>query len=235
MNWFKKVSIITSEQDIWIALAAIAASLLVFVAVLTIILPYIVDWIKRPQIDIDFFNPIHPHLRETKIWEIPRDDPSLRNFICDLYPLSVSITNNGGIPARNAQPHITNMWTNINGIWQPHSHWIPVPIRWSLDELAPIPTQERDLFTKRPYVVNLLGVRSDHLNMFFLETLLMPGGQESTYPPGKYCFEVTVFADRAPTVCYFYITWQKGTNQDFEEVKSRLEIKLSKNSPTSTE
>ncbi len=87
------------------------------------------------------------------------------------------------------------------------------------------PTEERDLTPHRPYFFNFGIIRTDLPLSFLLNPITMPGDQDIDYSPGEFCFELTVFAERAePARKYFHIQWDGGCTDNFEEVKTRIRI-----------
>lgn len=152
------------------------------------------------------------------------------------YQLSIRIKNTGKTIARNASIMITAMGRNKTQGWDVQPNWIETPVRWALDVPADIageiPTEERNLVPERPYVFNFGALRTDIPDYFSLNTLVMPGNQDSQYSSGEFCFEVIAFAEGAASVTkYFHIVWSGGSNWDFEEVKRKIEVYLRDDPP----
>lgn len=215
-------------QDIWIALTAIGTVGAVIVAVFY---PTIIQQWQKPKLEIDYFEPEPPHLRQTPVYQ----GGQLLQGV-GLYPLSIRLTNTGKIPAKNAQPQITGMGEKIGGKWQTQKNWIPAPVRWGLDEVALMstgrPTEEKDLIPERPYFFNFGVLRTDIPDEFLLNPIAMPGGQKTAYPIGEFCFELTVYAQGAdPAKKYFHIEWKGGCTHNFKKVKTSIIIKTMDNPP----
>jgi hypothetical protein len=97
------------------------------------------EYLKRPILEIDFYEKRPPHLRQV---------PPYRNGVKQagsLYPISIRLTNVGKTIAKNAQVVINSMWTYQNDKWIIHPNWIPVPVKWALDEMNPHPSEAKNL------------------------------------------------------------------------------------------
>jgi hypothetical protein len=215
-------------QDIWLVLTAVGT---VGVVIVAVFYPLIIQWWQRPKLEIGFFEPEPPHLRKTPAYQ----SGQLLQGVT-LYPLSIRLRNIGKIAAKNAQPQISSMGEKVSGKWETQKNWIPAPVRWGFDEFAlPItgrPTEEKDLIPDRAYFFNFGVLRTDHPNHFLLNPIAMPGGQKTKYPPGKFCFELTVYAQGAdPAIKYFHIEWLGGCTQKFQNVKKQIIIKTGDKPP----
>ncbi len=89
--------------------------------------------------------------------------------------------------------------------------WIPVQLRWTLDEVASphgSPTQERNLVPYSPYLVNLLSVYANRLDQLNLNVVSAPTDQPTIFKSGTYLFELRVFTEGAkPLVRYAEVEW----------------------------
>jgi hypothetical protein len=185
------------------------------------------EHLKRPILEIDFYEKRPPHLRQV---------PPFRNGVKQtgsLYPISIRLTNVGKTIAKNAQVVINSMWTYQNDKWIIHPNWIPVVVQWALDEMNPHPSETKDLVPYRSYVFNLGVINSLEPNIIELKILISPGNQLTWYEPGKYCFEVMVCAEGIgePLKRYFYTTWSGGCSVDMAETEKTIIVEM-KNSPS---
>lgn len=210
-------------ESIWNALTAIGT---IGAVVLALYLQLFRTRRQRPILEIGLFEPSPPHLRQT-----PGTNIKTGKVIGTLYPLSIRLENTGRTLAKNAQPLITAMGYTEDGAWKTHPNWIAAPLRWGLDEYAILatgrPTEEKDLVPHRPYFFNLGLLGTDDPRSFRLNPINMPGGQQTLYDPGEFCFELTVFAEAAePAKKYFNIQWDGECTDNFEEVKKKIRIHL---------
>jgi hypothetical protein len=52
-----------------------------------------------------------------------------------------------------------------------------------------------------------------------------PSAQETRFLRGQYCFEVTVFAEKAkPVTRYFHVKWLGECTDSFEDVKTKIRV-----------
>jgi len=116
--------------------------------------------------------------------------------------VNCTVRNTGGSIANHVQPVLTAAAERLpDKRWRLFSDWIPLELRWSLDEINTgqgLPTQDRYLVPNRPYMFDL-GKLSTYLPYarFDLTTLLKPLAQANEFGPGQYCFEVTVYSENA--------------------------------------
>ena len=212
----------------WVAIAALSTTAAVIWAVFH---QGILAWLDRPRLEISLFESESPYLRQ-----VTGRDPKTGKPVCVIYPLSIQLKNTGKTLAKNTQPLVTGMGCIIDAKWQTQDNWISAPIHWGLDVPSEVgaekPTEERDLVPHRPYVFNFGTMRTDYPDLFILNTIIMPGNQKRDYPPGEFCFELTVFAEGAdPVKKYFHIEWDGGCTDKFDEVKEKIRIYLKDHPP----
>jgi hypothetical protein len=120
------------------------------------------------------------------------------------------VTNVGGSVAKLAEPVLTAVARrSADNRWQRTPDWLPLGLRWSLDEINLVrgsPTEGRLLVPNRPYLFDLAKI-SAYLPQPRLEmlTLLKPAAQETDYSPGEYCFEVTIYSENAAPASAWYL------------------------------
>jgi hypothetical protein len=212
------------SENVWNALAALGT--LGAVGAALYIGPYR-DYRKRPILEFDFYEKKPPHLRQV----MPNKDGVGPKGT--LYPISIKITNNGRATARNAQVIISSVWTFDNDQWTAQSNWIPIPVKWALDEGNPRPTEEKDLVPYRPYVFNLGVMTSLNPTLLGLRTLISPRNQPILYGPGRYCFEVMVCTEgiREPYKRNFYVTWSGGCTSKLSETEKTIIVEMKEKPP----
>jgi len=116
--------------------------------------------------------------------------------------INCTVKNVGGSMANHVQPILTAAGEELpDGRWREFSDWIPLGLRWCLDELnvvQGVPTQDRYLVPNRPYMFDL-GKLSTYLAeaRFDLLTLVKPMAQANDFGSGVYCFEVTAYSENA--------------------------------------
>lgn len=215
-------------HSVWNALTAIgttfAAVGTVGAVILALYLQIYLVRSRRPILELSPYELKPPHLRRV----LGRDSQTGEK-VCILYPLSIRLKNKGKTLAKRAQPLVTGLIRKIDGKWEHEDPWIPVPIRWGLDEYAELstgrPTEERDLVPERSYIFNLGVLRTDISDHFRLNETVIPGNQPNAYPPGEFCIEVTAYAEDAePITKYFHIIWGGGCTEDFNEVREKIRI-----------
>lgn len=211
----------------WIALAAIGT---VLASTWAIFRQGILAWLNKPILNIvGFFEPEPPHLRKVPFY--------LNGKPLDItYQLSIEIKNTGQATAKNAALHVSEMRRVEDGKWNIQNNWIAAPIKWALDIAADIgrelPTEERNLVSRRPYISNFGMLRTSKPDLFILRTIIMPAGQKEEYEPGEYCFQLTLSAEGAkPVKKYFHIRWRGGCTEDLKEVKEKIRIYMPRRPP----
>lgn len=216
-----------ASDNIWLALTAVGT---VSAVVYAIFQQTILAHWNRPVLEMSFFEPDPPHLRQT-----PATNIQTGERVGTLYPLSIRLQNKGKTIAKNARVLITNMGTISEGEWETQANWVAPYILWALDEPAMLsgqPTGDRDLVPERPYIFNLGQLGTRFPDTFKLRVVSMPGGQLVDYPAGEYCFEVTAFAEGAdPRKKYVHVQWDGQCTEDFETVKGRIRVYLLDRSP----
>lgn len=122
------------------------------------------------------------------------------------------VKNVGGSVAKLVEPVLTaSARKSADSRWQPVPDWVPLGLRWSLDEINAVrgePTQARVLVPNGPYLFDL-GKISTYRTPLRLEmlTLLRPAAQEMEHGPGEYCFEVTLYSENAsPKSAWYLVT-----------------------------
>jgi hypothetical protein len=121
-----------------------------------------------------------------------------------------TIRNVGGSIAKTVQPVLTATAERLpDRRWRRHTDWIPLGLRWCLDEINAVrgaPTQDRYLVPNRPYLFDL-GKVSTYLPepKFEITTLVKPTAQQNDFATGEYCFEVTAYSENAPPTRSWYI------------------------------
>ena len=210
--------------NIWEALTAL--STLGAVAAALYIGPYR-EYRKRPILEMDFYEKRPPHIRQI----MPHKDGAGANGT--LYPISIRITNKGKTTAKNTQVLISSVWTFENDKWEAHANWIPIPVRWALNEVNPRPTEEKDLVPYRPYVFYLAVMSSLNPKLLVLRTLISPRHQPILYGPGRYCFEVMVCAEgiQKPFKKNFYVTWSGGCTKILSETEKTITVEMKDKPP----
>jgi hypothetical protein len=212
-----------SPQKIWVALTAIGTICVVGYAVYR---EEYQAYRRRPVLEIDLFESNPPHLIE-----IPEINPKTKASSRGYY-VTLKLTNIGKSIAERAQVLITakGQYFYEDG-WKSQENWIPISIRWILDEWAEIadkkPTQERALIPERPYLFHILGISSNQPSLFHLYPVIIPRHQSDKYPPGTYCFEVTAFALGAKTVKkYVHVEWKGEEADTYKEISERMIVSL---------
>jgi len=123
--------------------------------------------------------------------------------------INCTVRNVGGSVANHAQPVLTSAGERLpDARWRFCPDWIPLGLRWCLDELNAVqgtPTQDRYLVPNRPYMFDL-GKLSTYLPeaRFDLCTLVKPLAQANDFGSGEYCFEVTVYSENSAPASSWY-------------------------------
>lgn len=128
---------------------------------------------------------------------------------------SIPLRNAGPAMAHSCQPVVTAVTQRANGKWTLLENWIPLGLRWvffdEANEMAARkPAEERRLVPERLYLFSLGKTSSQDPGHFSLCTVLTPNGQPTSYSPGEYCFEVTVYSENAELVRSWYRVVFKG-------------------------
>jgi len=210
--------------NLWAALTALGTLGAVGVA---LYLGIYREHLKRPILEIDFYEKRPPHLRQIPQHVVGNSKPE------SLYPISIRIKNVGKTIAKNAQVVINGIWSFENGKWITHPNWIAVPVKWALDEMNPHPSEAKDLVPYRPYVFNLGVIRTFEPNILELKILISPLNQSIRYEPGNYCFEAMVCAEgiEGPIKKYFYIKWNGGCSIILVEAENSIQVEMKDNPP----
>lgn len=117
--------------------------------------------------------------------------------------------------------------------------WIPASLRWAAGEDREyIDTirkfrEERNIIPHRPYFFNLGYVSTDKPDNFNLDQIATDTGQDWNFPPGKYCFEITITGEeiRSPIKKYYIVEWKGGCIDDFNVVKGKLTVSENQRAP----
>jgi hypothetical protein len=125
--------------------------------------------------------------------------------------VNLPLTNVGRTLARRCQPLLTAVAQLEDGNWKRDANWVPIPLRWILDEpnlrTQGRFTEERDLVPNRPYLFDLCRI-SDRSSVLMLLPVIRPTGQNLDLFGGEYCFEVTAFSENAePVVGWYGAKW----------------------------
>lgn len=244
MSWFKKpelkiqhaiviasivlvlgfiIGVMLSPQEVWVALTAIGTIGVVAYAV------YREEYLtfrRRPVLEIDLFEPTSPH-----IVEIPEINLETKAKSTGYY-VTLKLTNSGKSIAEKVQVLITAKGQDFyEDGWKTQDNWFPVSVRWTLDEWTQIaegkPTEEKDLVPEKPYLFHALGISSNQSSLFYLYPVIIPRHQSDTYPPGKYCFEITAIALGAKTVKkYVHVDWKSPELDTEATIPERMIVSL---------
>lgn len=192
----------------------------------------ILSKLHRPKLEIRRFGEKPPYLRR-----VPEVDPKTGKKHSVAFYVTIVLENTGKKMAKNAQPLLTNKGERIHGKWERESDWLPVPLLWIFDEPTIFadkkPTEEKDLVPHRPYLFNLGAVSTSEPDNFSLLPIVIARNQRQHYTPGEYCFEITAFAEGVypPAKKYFFVAWDGGCTEKFEEVRARIKIDQSAHAP----
>jgi hypothetical protein len=212
----------------WEALTAIGTIGAVGVALY--LNPYL-EHKKRPIIKLALYESSAPHLRQT-----PRFNRHNGQQLSGcMYPISVGVTNIGGVTAKNASIVASQVWTYKDNKWEPQPAWIPAPIEWALDERTPNRSDIKNLVPHRPYVFNLALLDSESSPDFLrLRFYMSPGNQPELFPPGHYCLEVMICAEGIgnPVSKYFYINWKGKASRNLTETQKQIEVRMEDFAPS---
>lgn len=206
----------------------------------------ILKYIKRPKLDVKFYETDAPYLRH-----IPPDQQTQFHH----HVLTLSIINDGGSVAKSCQPLITKVWlkdkterlTPIEE-WVTPTGWVPLPLNWVFVSKAKVARNivvidqvvrqineeevyEIDIVPHRPYLFNICTCLGD--NRLMLTASNKSRSQPSVfYGEMTYCIEVTVFSVNAkPINKCFYIEWKKPFNVDLSLFEKNINIYESKDPP----
>ena len=156
---------------------------------------------KRPKISLLKYEQEAPFFRLT-----PEEGGATAYYV------NVGVRNKGHRTAHRSQPVVTAYGKRADGgTWEREKNWVPVGLRWALDELerqpSGLPRAERDLIpepkgktrkhagTPARYRFNLVKISNAHPGSFHLLVLIAPYAQPSTFGPGKYCFQITHYCE----------------------------------------
>lgn len=215
-------------QANWVGLAAIATLGAVIWAVYH---QGILTWLERPLLQIMPFELEPPLFQKTSEFH-----PTTSQRVGSGFYVNVELRNTGETIAKSCQPVVTAMGKFDANKWQKQENWIPLNLVWDLDELSQQvdgkPTEERDLVPHKPYYFNLGCVSTTDPHAFRLLVTFALSAQQTRFLRGQYCFEITVFAERAkPSTKYFHVKWAGECTDSFEEVKTKIRIFSEEHSP----
>ena len=215
------IAVILIVQSNWIGLMAIATLGAVLWAVyhqggLT--------WLERPTLQIMPFELAPPFFQKA-----PEFHPTTSQRVGSAFFVSVLLENTGGTLAKCCQPTVTAMGRFDAGKWQKQENWIPLGLEWVINEFSPQDAgklnDERDLVPHKPYYFNLGCLSTTDPHAFRLLVTFTPSTQETRFLRGQYCFEITVFAEKAkPVTKYFHVKWVGECTDIFEEIKTKIRI-----------
>jgi hypothetical protein len=211
----------------WKSIAALASILVLFWAVLQ---QTIIKWLDQPDLKILDYKHEPPFFR-------PAPEFAKGIEIAKGYYVNLVLINKGKTVAYNVQPHLSARWEFKKGIWHQDRNWIPIGLRWVFDEQSDKedykPIEEKNLVSWRPYRFNLLRLSTSMPFSFALVQIFYPTGQPGIFSTGKYCFEVTITADRLkPVIRYYRVDFHEGgINEDFDSVKRKIDITDRKKPP----
>jgi hypothetical protein len=220
------------KDDIkWAAISALGS---IVVVIWAIFQQGIMRWMDRPILSIPPYKQEPPYFRPATQFI---GEGTSQKVLGKGYYVNVEIINKGKTLARFTQPHLTALWTySKEKEWNKTENWIPLGLEWVLDEIkrqaTGRPTEERNLVPSRPYRFNLFNLSTSHRDGIMLRTVFYPSAQPTMFGPGKYCFEITVTAERCnPVKKYFWVDWKGGCAEDFEEVQQKIGISMKDRHP----
>ena len=216
-------SVLKEKNYVWRALAAIGTISAVIVA---LFYPSLHEWYQRPVLKVHSPKYSNEYIR----WG---QRVGGGEFFCYI---DIEVQNKGKTVAHNCQPFLTAVAEKKQNQWQMEPNWVPIGLKWILGQsyIGPYPraTEEKNLVPNRPYIFSLGSVKGGRANIVELAYYLSPTGQRDKFPPGEYCFEITIFAANAKMIKkYFYINWKGGFSPDVNEFKKHLIIEVRKQFP----
>jgi hypothetical protein len=215
------IGVILITRSNWVGLAAVG---MVGVVLWAVYHQGILEWLGRPKLEMMPFEMKPPLFQKA-----PEYHPNTSQRVGSRFCINVQIRNTGETSAKSCQPVVTAMGKFDAGEWQEKEDWIPVSLEWALDESSNPslgkPKEERDLVPQRPYHFNLGSISTTDPHAFKLLLRVGATAQEARFLRGQYCFEVTVFAEKAkPVTKYFHVKWVGGCTDGFEEVLKRIKV-----------
>jgi hypothetical protein len=222
------IGVILITHSNWIGLAAIG---MIGVVLWAVYHQGILGWLGRPKLQMMQFEMKPPFFQKA-----PEFHPNTSQRVGSRFCINVPLRNTGETIARSCQPVVTAMGKIDAGEWQKQENWIPVGLEWALEESSRPnpgkPLEERDLVPQRPYHFNLGSISTTDPHAFRLLLTVAASAQEARFLRGQYCFEVTVFAEKAkPVTKYFHVKWVGGCTDDLEEVVKRIKVFADDSSP----
>ena len=175
---------------------------------------------REPRLDM-----LPPMVRETPEAEEVGGKPRGQ-----AYYVNCLVVNRGGSVSRNSQPLLTAAARRTaDGRWSRFENWIPLELRWCLDEIATKggnPTRERGLVPARQYQFDLCTVspwRPDP--KLEIVCLSRPFAQPTSFDFGEYCFEVKVFSENAAAcAAWCLVTYRADTRTGYPVTIRQTEI-----------
>ena len=184
----------------------------------------LLSWLERPRLQIRPFELTPPFFQKA-----PEFHPTTSQRVGSAFFVNILLENTGETLAKSCQPVVTAMGKFDAGKWKKQENWIPLGLEWVLDELsqqnAGKLNGERDLIPHKPYLFHLGCLSTTDPHAFRLLVAFTPSAQETRFVRGQYCFEITVFAEKAkPYTKYFHIKWVGECTDNFEEVKTKIRV-----------
>ena len=199
-------------QSIWIVLTAIGT---VGAVVWAIFHQEILTRLRQPILEIRPFEQEPPYFRQTDEFH-----PGTSKKVGVGYYINIPIRNRGKTLAKNCQAFIITMGHIDAGKWQQDKNWLPKGLWWTFEGPG-----EKNLVPDKPDQFSLGSLSIKQPDKFFLSTTFLTTGQPFDFDPGKYCFELKVFAENARSISkFFHVEWDGGCTDNFEEVKTRIRI-----------
>lgn len=185
----------------------------------------ILKYIKRPKLDVEFFEFNSPYLRNVPPdrWGQPHQ-----------HVLTLYISNRGGSIAESCQPLITKLWLKKpdNGSWVYPDGWVPLPLNWVFEvELQQRVVNERDIIPYKPYLFNLCTFIEN--NLLVLTSPIKSRSQPSKFSCQTiYCIELTIYSINVkPIKKYINIDWQGSFKKDLASFEKNICVYETKNAP----
>lgn len=230
---FPLISLLIFYILFWSIIEALKVAVPLWAIIWAVYHQEIKQYFNRPVLEIREFNQERPYLRREPI--INTD--SIGFFV------NIPLKNVGRKTAKNCQPMVSAMAKFHNNTWHREQNWIPVTLLWAAGEDSEHTEtgrkirEERNLVPFRPYFFNLGYVKTNDSDDFYLLQVVILTGQDYSFGPGKYCFEVSVTAEEIdkPTVKYFIVDWQGKCVDDLNVVKSHLKVIEQLKAPWQTE
>lgn len=215
------IGVILITQSNWVGLSAIG---IFGVGLWAVYHQGILEWLGRPKLQMMPFD-----MRPPLFQKAPELHPNTRQRVGSRFSINVPLRNAGETTASGCQPVVTAMGKFDAGEWQKQDDWIPIGLEWALEESSRStlgrPTEEKDLVPRRPYHFCLGSISTTDPHAFRISSTVASPAQDARFLRGQYCFEVTVFAEKArPVQAYFHVKWIGGCTDDLEEVEKRIKV-----------